>query len=443
MSPLTREINRVLDRIQELQTSRETQTKDYGSHLRKIERELRDLSAFVRGRPEPSTHRDRRDVASGKTPSASVSGSPPRSQRLGYLSPPPLRPDSPASFITSVSFLSSHYSDDMMSEPPSPSRSSSRSGTITVASSPPSAPSSGPSRPPSRAESSSDTTATARPRPDLSALRDMLTALQQQHARMMQDQKDTRDLVQQLVDEPRGPPPPPAPAPVPGPSTSQERDGARRGVENLLGRILNALGLPAEPAPPSREPSPPSEGSSDEGIRDDILREKLRKLNPSSPILEPTPLHPSSELNLEDWESYLDSEEQGGPPPTLIDLPPPITYVSVPTGTGPRPRSVSPESTLDDAFDAPRRRRRSSAEREEQEWEEGTSSSGPPRPPTRGQRPGDTDPGLDFLNLVKDHRRARRGGDGTFIPGDQPVVSTYPLFLSIQSTLLVLIVFSN
>lgn len=241
---------------------------------------------------------------------------------------------------------------------------------------------------------------------------------------MMQDQKDTRDLVQQLVDEPRGAPPGPAPAPpAPAPTSWQERDGARRGVENLLGRILNALGLPAEPAPPSRGPSPESEGSSAEKLADELLLEKLRKLN-RSPILEPQPLRPSSELNLEDWESYLDSEEQAGPPPTLIDLPPPIAYVSVPTGTGLRPRSVSPESTLDDAFDAPRRRRRSSAEREEQEWEEGTSSSGPPRPPTRGQRPGDTDPGLDFLNLVKDHRRARRGGDGTFIPGDQPAVST-------------------
>ena len=414
ISPLTREINRVLDRIQELQNAKDQQGKDTNSHLRKIERELRDLSAFIRGRPDTTS---RRDVASGKTPS--VSRAP--SERVGYLSPPPLRPESPASFISSVSFLSSHYSDDLSESDVSPSPKSSPS-TVTAESPPPSEPPGppGPSEPPRRSPSSSETTSTARPLPDLSQLRDMLTALQQQHAKMMNDQKETKDLVQKFMDQ----------CPPHRPPSRPDRDEARRTVEDLLGRILNALGLPAErERPPSRAPTPESEGSTAEKLADEVLTGKWRQLN-RSPIVEPQPLRPSSELNLEDWESYLDSEEQGVPPPTLIDLPPPVSFVQVPTATTIRARSVSPTSTIEETVAGepphPRRRRspereREEREREEREWEEGTSSSGPPRHSLRTPRVGESDPGLDFLNLVKDHRRARRGGDGTFIPGDQAV----------------------
>ena len=270
----------------------------------------------------------------------------------------------------------------------------------------------------------------------------MLADLKDEHAKMMQDQKDTKDLVQKLVDQcpPHHLPcPPERPERPEHPEYSErpdrpDREDARRTVEDLLGRILNALGLPAERPPsrvaspaPSRVPSPESEGSSAGQLADALLAAKLRHIT-RTPIAEPQPLRPSSELNLEEWESYIESEEQGVPPPTLIDLPLPISFVQVPTATTTRARSVSPASTIEEsvAGEPPRRRLPSpEQEREEREWEEGTSSSGPPRLPSRTQRAGETDPGLDFLNLVKDHRRARRGGDGTFIPGDQPVSKAF------------------
>ena len=115
-----------------------------------------------------------------------------------------------------------------------------------------------------------------------------------------------------------------------------------------MGRIFNALGLPAErERPPSRAPTPESEGSSAETLADEVLAGKWRQLN-RSPIVEPQPLRPSSELNLEEWESYLDSEEQGVLPPTLIDLPPPVSFVQVPTAAATRARSVSPASTIEE-----------------------------------------------------------------------------------------------
>ena len=254
----------------------------------------------------------------------------------------------------------------------------------------------------------------------------MLADLNDEHTKMMQDQKDTKDLVQKLVDQC---PPHHLPCPPEHPERPDrpDREGARRTVEDLLGRILNALGLPSE-CPPSRVSTPESEGSNAEKPADELPAAELRHIT-RTPIAEPQPLRPSSELNLEEWELYIESEEQGVPPPTLIDLPLPISFVQVPTATTTRARSASPAGTIEEsvAGGPPRHRRLPSPEqeREEREWEEGTSSSGPPRLPSRTQRVGETDPGLDFLNLVKDHRRARRGGDGTFIPGDQPVSKAY------------------
>ena len=253
----------------------------------------------------------------------------------------------------------------------------------------------------------------------------------------MQEQRDTNALLQQLAGRPpetrpppitvtAQPPPPssPPPAPVTEAEVSPEREAARRGVEDLLHRILNALGLPSPAAPPPAPP-PQQEESEDDSLGERVLKEKWKQLN-RSPLAEPQPIRPSSVLNFEEWESYTESEEPAAPPPT-IDIPaPPITVVEIPRSSSrPQARSDSPISTIEEQEDRRARRRRPSSlerdEREEQdEWEEGTSSSGPPRPP-RQSRPEDRDPGLDFLNLVRDHRRARRGGDGTFISGDQPV----------------------
>jgi hypothetical protein len=49
-SQLTQEINRVLERLQELQNAKDQQGQDFTNHLNKIERELLDLSLFLRDR---------------------------------------------------------------------------------------------------------------------------------------------------------------------------------------------------------------------------------------------------------------------------------------------------------------------------------------------------------------------------------------------------------
>ena len=118
---------------------------------------------------------------------------------------------------------------------------------------------------------------------------------------MMQDQKDTKDLVQKLVDQC---PPHHLPCPPEHPERPDrpDREGARRTVEDLLGRILNALGLPSE-CPPSRVSTPESEGSNAEKPADELPAAELRHIT-RTPIAEPQPLRPSSERNLEEWELY-------------------------------------------------------------------------------------------------------------------------------------------
>lgn len=259
----------------------------------------------------------------------------------------------------------------------------------------------------------------------------MLVALQQQHARLLDGQRESRDLLESLANRPvdhHTPPPPP----------DLERDNAaRQGVEDLLHRILNALGVQARPPPPSE--------SSDDDFGSDILRRRLRQIK-RSPIVEPVPIRPSSELNLEEWASYTESEVAPAPPPT-VDVISPVTIVDVPPRRA-RARSASPASTLE-------RIGESLAEQEEdvfspvgrpvfqqglrtdmqgpptprRDWRyedaplgDSSGSSGGDAPPPPLSRRSMNDPALDFLNLVRDHRKARRGGDGTFIPGPQPVV---------------------
>lgn len=177
----------------------------------------------------------------------------------------------------------------------------------------------------------------------------MLTQLQQQHTRIMQEQRDTNALLQQLAGRPpetrpppitvkTQPPPPssPPPAPVAEAEVSPEQEAARRGVEDLLHRIINTLGLPSLAAP-SPAPPPPQEESEDDSLGERVLKEKWKQLN-RSPLAELQPIRASSVLNFEEWDLYTESEEPTAPPPT-IDIPaPPIPVIEIPRSSS-RPQA--------------------------------------------------------------------------------------------------------
>ena len=452
------DINRILERLQDLSSQTDHQGRQFNDHLRKIEGDLMDLANMLRGKPElrpkkdasvqrsPSV-RDAQEVVEVREVHEVVPAPAPQPQpveEIIYLSPPPLRPESPVSFISSVSFLSSHYSDISLFRRPS-SPPSSPLTDITPVSSPPSSEISE-STIPSSPTSSTATTATARPRVDFNVLRDMLSTLQQQHAGLLEGQRETKALLRDLHDRPQ----PEIPVPPP-PRDETEDAAARQGVIELLHRILNALGIisdlqdrevalpapSAPPTPPAPPFQPPSEESSDE-LGDRVLEKKWDQVK-RSPIVTPQPVRPGSRVPLEEWESFAESEGEVPVPPTDITIRTPITVVEVPPRTS-RARSVSPISTVErtptegspeDVFSATGRPifeqgmrdryARPGSPRPDHEYRdvprdiEGSESSVPRSLPDRPRRDA-VDPALDFLKLVRDHRRGRRGGDGTFVP---------------------------
>ena len=259
----------------------------------------------------------------------------------------------------------------------------------------------------------------------------MLVALQQQHANLLDGQREARRLLQDLADRPIPdlsqfkPPSPPQPA---------ADEAARRGVEDLLHRILSALGVPAPPPPPS-------DTSADDDIGQVLLNRRLKQIK-RSPIVEPIPIRPSSQIDMSDWGSYGATEEEAPVPPPTVDVPP-VTIIDVPRRRT-RARSASPGSTLErleaetdedvfspigrpifeqglrDRIQRPPTPRRDWGYDEEEE--PSRSSEQAPPPPSDTLRRSD-DPAYDFLDLLRKHRKGRRGGDGTFIPEPPATVS--------------------
>jgi hypothetical protein len=256
----------------------------------------------------------------------------------------------------------------------------------------------------------------------------MLVALQHQHANLLEGQREARQLLQDLADRPVPAPLPsksPPLAPMPEPVRSQPQppadEASRRGVEDLLHRILNALGVAAPPPPPS-------DTSADDDIGQVLLNRRLRHIK-RSPIVEPIPIRPSSQIDMSDWGSYGATDEEGPVPPPTVDVPPPITTIDVPPRRT-RARSASPGSTLErleaelgegdsTPLSHPILEPRSGTPHRDWSYddEEASPESEQLPPPPSDTLGRSDDPALDFLNLVRDHRKARRGGDGMFIPG--------------------------
>ncbi|KAG9313810.1 hypothetical protein JVU11DRAFT_6171 [Chiua virens] len=257
---ITHEIDRLLHHIQQLDTFRGQENHEMSENIRAIRDELYDLSEYVRTHlvttervvvaPAPvppvvprrdqsvtaitatSEHRDRSVGARSDVSEPRPSPLGPR-MRPGLipipLSPPPVRSPSLMSAVSTMSFLSSHHSDDFSllgadeeevemlpsspvwpSEPSSPlseptlslitTSESSPGPTLSLTSS-----SSSPTPPPSSPTPSTDSTdssITARPVPvegvSMTTIRDMLTQLREQTAALWDGQSSTNHMLDEL-----------------------------------------------------------------------------------------------------------------------------------------------------------------------------------------------------------------------------------------------------
>ncbi|KAF8316955.1 uncharacterized protein EI90DRAFT_3134103 [Cantharellus anzutake] len=195
---------------EELSNQTDRQGRRVDEHLRKIEDDIMELADLLRRKEEP---------------------------RPRKVPPPPPEPvvEPVVSLVLCFKyfiFIFPLLGCQSARSPSSPSLAS------TPVSSPPSSEISESTIPSS--PTSTATTATACPQVDLTALRDMLSTLQQQSANLLEDQLETRVLLQELYDRP-----PPTQLEIRPPSVRNEAQEAasQKGITDLLHRILNAHGI--------------------------------------------------------------------------------------------------------------------------------------------------------------------------------------------------------
>ena len=253
---ITHEIDRLLHHIHELDQLRSHESHEISENVRIIRDELYDLSEYVRThlvetervivteRPEPppaprrdqsvgAISSDRRDQSVGAMSAVSEPRVAPAGPRVHQglrpipLTPPPVRSPSISSSISSMSFLSSHHSDDSsilgtdeedVEMPPTspvwPLEPSSPSSdlTLSIISSSESSPgptlsltssSSSPTPPPSSptpSTESTDSSITARQVPGITmtAIRDMLAQVREQTTALWEGQTSTNHMLDEL-----------------------------------------------------------------------------------------------------------------------------------------------------------------------------------------------------------------------------------------------------
>ena len=426
---LTHDVNRLLQYLNDVNDARGAENKEMADNIQDIKGTLEELEALLRERtfaerPPPVPHKDisvgassvisvarsvarsaratpvpvrpRSIVAEQEQPTPTVHRDIPRIVRAISLSPPPIRaksPPSPASLSETMSFLSSHHSDDLslmesesypMELPASPSWPSSSpvsSPESSTSSSPTSAPPSsltpseqlsdiGHSLPvpvplprmrsplgrsptatppplsssPSPSAFSSDT---VRPVPTvtLSTLREGLDAIRQQVAAMLDQQNAANRQLDELRNQPREPAPPP-------PVDHWDEFGRRLVViEASILRLLEREEAPRPRAPESiREREPDAESSVQPDWQDvfgDILRDRAAEPRIGEPpvIVAPVPSRPGGPSFDEQLMEILmapppSTQQQVHPPPPLI----PLIYRPGPRA---RPRSTSPRFEAD------------------------------------------------------------------------------------------------
>lgn len=356
---LSRDINRLIQHIHDLDQHRGEENHDLADNVRRIRDELYDLSDFLRQRetpeaPPPVPHKDRFDRSVGGSSIISqvigpraMPGMPPHLVPPHLvpipLTPPPVRIPSPSSIMTSDSYLSSHHSDDyslMESEsypgaPSSPPWSSSSDESSTTTSGPymsrtSSSPRSSPTFPPTSPTPTSSSISTARPLPPdnaLNNLRDLLEQLRNQTGALWDGQVSTNHMLDDLRGRRA--------------DDDTETGNRLRNIEGLLQQVLDQSARQAPRPPLESVYSTSSDALSDlDSIRrrwDDLTRRRQQ------PIHAPIPVRTGP--SLDDQLADLLGAPPPVPPPAVQPPPPLVPFTYQPAPRASRPRSLSP--TLD------------------------------------------------------------------------------------------------
>ncbi|KAI9060094.1 hypothetical protein FKP32DRAFT_1595832 [Trametes sanguinea] len=376
---LTHDVNRLLQFLNDANEARGAENREMADNIQDIKHTLEDLEDLLRQRlvpdiPPPVPHKDisvgGSSVISSDRISRSERATPvvprqgPRVVRAISLSPPPIRLPSPDTLSeSSVSFLSSHHSDDLslmesesypMAGPASPSWPSS-SPISSPESSPTSSPTSvpptsatpsqlsdlglrlpqprslTPTPPPlsSSPSPSSLSSGTARPVPPVSLgdLRGALDNIRQQIADMLEGQNAANRRLEEL--QSRAFQPPPA-----VPDSFGEFADRLRGIEENLSRLLGR----ARAAPP---PVSEEGGSAVGPDISDLLQEIL---NAARGTEQPTIHAPQPHRAGRTFDEELMDIMMSGPAPAPqpVQGPPALTPLIYRPGPRARPRSVSP-----------------------------------------------------------------------------------------------------
>ncbi|CDO77431.1 hypothetical protein BN946_scf184857.g38 [Trametes cinnabarina] len=369
-SILTHDVNRLLQFLNDANEARGAENREMADNIQDIKHTLEDLEDLLRQRlvPDIPPPVPRKDISVGgssiissdrmsrserATPVGPRQG--PRVVRAISLSPPPIRLPSPDTLSeSSVSFLSSHHSDDLslmesesypMAGPASPSWPSS-SPISSPESSPTSSPTSvpptsatpsqlsdlglrlpqtrslTPTPPPlsSSPSPSSLSSATARPVPPVSLgeLRGALDNIRQQIADMLDGQNAANRRLEDLQN--RAFQPPPA-----VPDHLGEFADRLRGIEENLARLL---GRSRAGPPPASEEGGSAVGPDISDLLQEILNAARGTEAPT--IHAPEPRRPGRTFD----EELMDIMMSGPPPPAQpIQDPPPPYAANISSGT--------------------------------------------------------------------------------------------------------------
>ena len=383
---ITDDINRLLQHLHGLEGDRQRDNQGIHDHLGEIQNELRNLADYIHEKEVPAPvlpliqYKDRSIGGSSAISLAEPRGAPEYPEILPTvtgkasprlvpipLTPPPRGLRSPSSLSSSISFLSSHHSDDLslmegepyIPEPSSPTPSTSISSSPPSSSIPSSPSSSLSSRtlpltpisqsPPSSGEYLSRTSteatrraaasptpsmvssATVRPaapgidRDALNRIRDVLDAVKAQTDALRDGQLSTNDVLDELRQR------------CPLPQDNTELVERLQRLEDLINRLADAQRRARAPTP--EESLFDSGSDTSTAIR--RLRERWERMRGEPPtLLAPTPLRPRT--SLDDMMAELLRPPQ---PAALVQIQAPPAFVPLsfrPDARGPRPRSASP-----------------------------------------------------------------------------------------------------
>ncbi|KAI9513417.1 hypothetical protein F5148DRAFT_4214 [Russula earlei] len=386
---ITDDINRLLRYLHGLEDDRQRDDQGIHDHLGEIQNELRNLADYLHEKEGPAplppiqlkdrsvggssvvSLREPRDAPDYPLQPPTVpSKASPRLVPIP-LTPPPRSPRSPSSLSSSISFLSSHHSDDLslMEAEPFIQQPSSPTPTTPISSSPPSSsipssPSSSPSSrtlpltpisesPPSSGDYLSRTStevtrravsptpsvvssATVRPvapgidREALNRIREVLDAVKAQTDALEDGQLSTNNLLNELSQR------------CPLPQDNTELIERLQRLEDLINRLADAQRR-ARASTPERESLFDSGSDTSTAIR--RLRERWERMTrePIS-LIAPTPQRPRT--SLDDMMAELLRPPQ---PPAQVTIQPPPAFVPLnfrPNARG-RPRSASPTLLTD------------------------------------------------------------------------------------------------